>query len=334
MVTIDGTSFIVYMVFKHHILITKERSVRMEWFAVSLASAKEEMVWKLSRYLSDAFAELQLAPGAVELQWDIDIKNGIVRCLGPSRLPRSRAGKLQQAVIRQAVQGLSEYVIAELEPGLLSKIVRQESGYESAEECRKIEAFCINLLDENEYAPDDNSPCTNRKKRMQGISAELLLYLTERPTINLHGFVAFRLADYRESLREVVKYAVDEYILEKQYQDFIALLKYFVGVQEAKIPIVHVIHSDKEQFSLCDGYFQTLDNRVVDDWSTEFLESEMNLEDRVVSSLIAAAPQKIVIHSREPNKQMIRTIDTIFSGRVTMCRDCPACRSHYQKREI
>jgi hypothetical protein len=50
----------------------------------------------------------------------------------------------------------------------------------------------------------------------------------------LDGFLSFRLKEYRGRLAEVVDKAVDEYMMDMEYKEFIRVLRYFVDVQEAQ----------------------------------------------------------------------------------------------------
>ena len=42
----------------------------------------------------------------------------------------------------------------------------------------------------------------------------------------------------------------------------------------------------------------------------------MNMEDMIVSTLITVSPQQIVIHTRQPELPVMRTLETIFELRV------------------
>lgn len=52
----------------------------MELFTVCLLPSNEQEVWKLSRYLSEAFAPLHMAAGSDVLKWDIDAGQGRISC--------------------------------------------------------------------------------------------------------------------------------------------------------------------------------------------------------------------------------------------------------------
>lgn len=302
----------------------------MELFSACLTSHDGQEVWKLSRYLSEAFAPLHCISRADALEWDIDAQHGRIRCL---ELPgRGLAPLSRQEIIRHAADGLANYILHELEPGLLRTAVRKETGYTEAGELEKLEKICRQLLygDREEPAYIQEDQLADWMKRHSKITDELQLFMQDHPSIHVHGFVSFRLSLYWRMLKETVEYAVDEYIMEKQYQDFISLLRYFVGLQDPKTTVVHLFQLDDGQFQLCNYQLKPLEYRHSDRIVAEMLESEMNVEDRVVSSLIAASPRQIVIHSRLPDQQVIRTIESIFGDRVLLCTSCASCQAFFE----
>ena len=74
-----------------------------------------------------------------------------------------------------------------------------------------------------------------RLNRKSKILHKVLDYLSQNNCINIDGFINFRLQDYIEDLNKVIEQAVDELLLEKEYQEFIMLLKYFVDIQEPRL---------------------------------------------------------------------------------------------------
>ncbi|EET86548.1 sporulation protein YtxC, partial [Clostridium carboxidivorans P7] len=55
------------------------------------------------------------------------------------------------------------------------------------------------------------------------------------------GFITFRMKELREDLEEIVDKVVERYMTEKEYNEFIKLLKYFVEIQESKIEEINII---------------------------------------------------------------------------------------------
>ena len=47
--------------------------------------------------------------------------------------------------------------------------------------------------------------------------------------------------DYIEQLEESVDKAIDEYLMDKEYREFIKLLRHFVDLQEPKRDVVNIV---------------------------------------------------------------------------------------------
>ncbi len=121
-----------------------------------------------------------------------------------------------------------------------------------------------------------------------------------------------------EELHEVIDYAVDEFLMERQYQEFISLLKYFVYIQEAKTPAAHLMHKGGSEFTILNDQLQPIDaNQFDSSFSIELLDKDINFEDMIVSTLITVSPEQIYIHTREPDVQIISTISQIFLKTVS-----------------
>ena len=129
-----------------------------------------------------------------------------------------------------------------------------------------------------------------------------------------------------DDLQDIVDNAYNEFVLNEQYQEFIALLKYFVYFQDTKIPEVHLIHQGNNKFQLLDGNLKQLDISESRDVIVETIDRELNYEDMVVSALISASPKHIYIHTRDPEALSIKTIEQIFEGRTLICTCCKLCK--------
>lgn len=144
---------------------------------------------------------------------------------------------------------------------------------------------------------------------------------------NLHGFIIFRLRIWLELLRKCVDRAVNDYLLEKEYQEFIKLLKYFVALQEPKIDLIHVTMSEDRQIQLLDHQYQPIkwsEDDVQWDWDDSFVDEE----DQLVSMLITVAPHRVMLH-RHVYIRFPKAADTlkhVFENRVTLCKRCKLCQ--------
>ncbi|QYR20473.1 putative sporulation protein YtxC [Paenibacillus sp. sptzw28] len=304
----------------------------MELFTVSLISASTDAVDRLHRSLNDEFVDLhnvQDTIGDVSVAFTPNYESKEIQC--NAGLPEFKLPVHGPLVYRKAATAFARYILTEIEPLLLRAIIRKQFHYDDPKEVEMVEQYCRNLLFSgipsslDGEGADSDMLQIDRERRQNKVAAEIEAFLAVNTRIHLDGFVTFRLASYWEELREVAAFAVDEYMMDKQYQEFISLLKYFVRIQEVKLPIVHVLHRGGSEFALYDEQFQLLEAAPADRIVAEMLESEMNMEDMIVSTLITVAPHQIVIHTRHPELQVMRTLETIFEQRVQLCVECSRC---------
>ena len=139
-------------------------------------------------------------------------------------------------------------------------------------------------------------------------------------SLNLKGFINFRLKDYMEEIKELTEIAADEYIAETHYKEFIQLLKHYVEIQEALFEEVHFIPSDNGEHRILDECGLDITLNCMDELEKEGLTENACFDDLIISSLISMAPRKIYMHGQSciKNPQMLETIKSIFSGRIIM----------------
>jgi putative sporulation protein YtxC len=159
-------------------------------------------------------------------------------------------------------------------------------------------------------------------------------YLKEKNSLLFDGFLRFRLKEYKESLKQLVEHAVEEYLMEKEYQEFIGLLQYFVSIQVPKTTTIHVIHIDDRNFQWHDDHFQLFSQDDLHRFFSDLTGESINYEDLVITTLISLAPAKVILHTRQPTNQIIYTIKSIFKGKIELCEDCPHCAKHLEKKDL
>ncbi|MCR2807937.1 putative sporulation protein YtxC [Paenibacillus soyae] len=301
----------------------------MDLFTVTLPSNHDGSLQTLRELLTEHVnAELHKRKPSPSARVEFHIEGPLrIRCeASPADFQLKRDGS---AVYKATADAIAEFVIGELEPELLSFIIKKKYKNNPSMDAAIIEKYCHELLHGKEWESlGSRFHEADRTRRKNKVSDELEKHLQENTILNIGGFLAFRLLPYRNELAEIVEYALDEYVLDKQYQEFISLLKYFVQLQETKVPIVHLLHKGGHEFTLYNESFQTLDPKPpADRIVAEMLETEMNIEDMVISSLISVSPKQITVHTRNPDMQVVRTIETIFDGRVNVCVKCTSCSS-------
>ncbi|WP_166242080.1 putative sporulation protein YtxC [Paenibacillus turpanensis] len=285
----------------------------MELFTINIKEMKSEASALWIQQLSERLASLHTTLNQ-------DGPNLVVR----GELPRFQLALHGKKVIRAIASACTEYVLDQ-EMLLLRQLLMKEYQYKNEEELAAIEKHAKHLIDLTSEE-EENTGLDIGQKRAKKIEQAFQEYLEEHTLLILEGFIRFRLQHYHEELREMAEYAVDEYIMDQQYQEFISLLKYFVYIQDAKIPIAHLVHQGERDFVLLNEQMKPIETEQMDQFVVELIDKEVNYEDLIVSTLISVSPQKIFIHTRHPDMQVIRTIQQIFEDRAKLCTYCNFCK--------
>lgn len=232
------------------------------------------------------------------------------------------SGQTDALVRHYLANALTDVIVDGLEPDLLRKIIRGTYSYFSREEQDLIAASAQVSL---RSGPDGGSQQTlNRRIR---ILHRLRDFLDSSDELVLEGFIMFRLQDYVEELEDAVDRAVDEFLMEREYREFVRLLKYFVDVQEPRIDHVHVLIRPGGSFRLVDDQGLAIRSEYLEEFVVEMVESEVNYDDLLISALITLAPRRITVHGMTEvlEDESLETITAVFAERVTLCEECPGC---------
>ena len=151
-------------------------------------------------------------------------------------------------------------------------------------------------------------------------------FLKNENKLFLKGFVTFRLKTYKEELAKSIDTAVNQYLIEKEYNEFVSLLKLYINSEGSKCNEVHLIYKNSESFLLDKNQNpiqpnnNLLNNKYLSDIS--FSSSDITL-----NTLLNIIPQKIFIHLINMEiDDFINTLELIFEKRVIICTDCNICR--------
>lgn len=291
----------------------KEVKAGMEYIRVQLGGLPERTD-QFVHLLNEQITRYLHKDIAVDMyRWTVDQLVEVTVC--------SEDGHAIRDVVAQAT---TEYILDILEKEIVRDLIVREYGFEEPEELAAIESYCWHSSDPLQD-PLQNMEIGTRHRKSR-IYEELIQYFDQEHLLNIDGMVRFRLQRYTDELRDIIEYAIDEYTADKQYEEFISLLKYFVYIQEAKIPAAHLIHRGGHEFILLNEQMEPIETKQLDQFVVEMIDKEINYEDMIVSTLITVSPQKVYIHTRNPEMQVIKTIQQIFEERASVCTSCPRCR--------
>lgn len=129
----------------------------------------------------------------------------------------------------------------------------------------------------------------------------------------------FRIKKYLEILDEISSEAVNNFIIEKEYLEFISLLKLYINTQSSTCNVVHIIYSNEESI-LLDQNKNKIDIQT-ELFSAKYLSDiSFSSNDYTLNSLLTLLPKEIYIHLTDNYiDEFINTLQLIFEKRVHIC---------------
>lgn len=197
--------------------------------------------------------------------------------------------------------------------------------YEELEEIRleslKVLKGKMTIIDENSIF------CINKRN---DILDKISNCINENNEINIEGFITFRIRELLDDLESIIDKVVEKYMVDKEYNEFIKLLKYFVEIQESKIDYLSIIIDNDGKYIIKDKEGDITESFFKDLKALKCSKNiNSDLDDVLISALITNSPDKIVIHCAENcrNSELIDTIEKVFTDRVEFCNSCSICKS-------
>ncbi len=219
---------------------------------------------------------------------------------------------------------LKKFLICYFEPIYIKKEMEEEYSYLDHREKNKVYQYLLKYKKEKIY----------QEEIAEILEEKLKTYLDWNNEILLDGFMRFRLKPYQEIMKETLKKALEDFFMEQEYREFLALLKHFVAIQEAKLECVHLVFDEKGLFRLYDDRYHKIGLEYVEEG---LLTDDLSIRhyDLLISSLINIAPKKLVIHrignlsflQEESYKEILETIEGIFQDSLEICFGCEFCKT-------
>ena len=210
---------------------------------------------------------------------------------------------------------IGEVVIEFYEEKMLKQLINYNYFYFDEYEKNKILENCMQLIEPEMY----NTKLLDNKNIKE--------YVKENKAMILDGFVYFRLRAYLEYLDEVVDSGVNQFVIEKEYREFISLLRVYV---ESKVPeynLLHLIYTNGESILLDEKRNIVPVSENI--YNAKYLSDiSFSSNDFALNTLLCLLPRRIEIHLIDDEDEFINTLKLIFEGRVTICKDCDICKTY------
>ena len=220
---------------------------------------------------------------------------------------------------------LSFMIIDEFEDILMKKMIDKNYFYFDSLERNKILKNCYNILSDDYYLWFD--------KKFDTLYNCIYTFISENKILILDGFMNFRLQKYTSILDEIVSEAINSYIIEKEYMEFISLLKLYIHSQKSNVNIVHLIYNSSDSILLDENKNIILNSEEM--FNAKYLSDiSFSSNDYTLNSLLNLLPKKLYIHLIDNEiDEFINTLQMIFENRVSICLNCEICNLYkYHKK--
>lgn len=138
---------------------------------------------------------------------------------------------------------------------------------------------------------------------------QLMDYYSEYASLNLEGFLQFRMRRQRDEWQEIVDRIAEERLMSREYAELLGVLGAFASMQQPRM----------EEISICinpDGSCTLTDDTNA---RIEYVDCS---EDGIVGLLVSMAPAKLTVYdlSNGHGQKIADAIARVFSGRVRVYR--------------
>lgn len=216
---------------------------------------------------------------------------------------------------------LTNTVIEFYQESIISRIINVNYFYFDNFERNIINEECLELLKQDE------------EEIRESIFNKIKKYIECNRNIVLEGVVNFRLQEYIKILDNIVDIAVNKYIIEKEYKEFIGLLKTYVNSTPPQTDLMHLIYINGESILL------DKDKKVIQvdcniNNAKYLSDISFSSNDIALNTLLSLIPKKIQVHLITKGDEFINTLKTIFENRVEFCTECNICKTYKSIKNI
>lgn len=152
-------------------------------------------------------------------------------------------------------------------------------------------------------------------------------FINDNMHIHLGGFALFRMKEYLSDFEDEIDFAIDEYMQQKRYRDFINFLKFFIDIQEPAVDKINLVIEKNGDYRILDGEGVPISEEILDSTYCEISTLDEDDGYIMLNDLISLAPKSITVHCGHSIEEYdtLKIINEIFEGRVEVCHHCKIC---------
>lgn len=189
-----------------------------------------------------------------------------------------------------------------------------------------IEKSCIDIFNKNVNSLDSsiqNSVIDRKHYLWESISN----HISCNKSLFLDAFITFKLSDYIKCLDSILDFAVNKFVVNKEYSEFINMLKLYIKSKPTNSNIIHLIYQNEESILLDENknIIALTKNNLYNYYLSDISFSS---NDYALNSLLSLLPKKLIVHLISPSDDFINTLTLIFENRISICCNCSICKTY------
>lgn len=221
-------------------------------------------------------------------------------------------------------QGMLGYIVTDWQYAFIERRLGMLHTYLTQEEREYVSLLVFHAL-RKEEAPIAGLFQSQWQQRLSEAIHELL---EQDGPFFVDGLVRFRLRDYLTSVDAVIHEMVEQFLTDREYEEFVSMLRYMLDAQPSSTQVLHVYCSN-DLVWMCDEQGTLIRDSEVTKAAQQVSEDDdVNAEDLTMSILITRSPCQIVIHDQTvdaPWPTFAETVERVFLDRSKRCEGCPTC---------
>lgn len=201
-------------------------------------------------------------------------------------------------------------ILESYEEIIYKKIIANEYFYFDSIDRAKILDFIVDLQEDCDYSAKYNL--------LYNIFNS---YFCKNNKLYLDGFITFRLKDYFQLLNDKVDYAVNSFLIDREYTEFISILKIYIKSQKSHADLIHLVYN-KSKAILLDENKNIIEDKSLELNAKYLSDISFSANDYAFNTILSLVPKKIYIHLiDEKCDEFINTLKLIFENRVVFCKE-------------
>lgn len=237
-------------------------------------------------------------------------------------------GQNKNTFLEEISRILANMVIELYTEKIIYKIILNEYFYFD-----KIEIFqIVNTTIDDLY--DDEETVYPKDKTFKLLCHDFYEYLNYNKSLVLQGFMTFRIKNYIEILGEQVDKSVNKFLIEREYTEFITLLRMYINTEPSSCDIIHLVYYNSRPLLLDkDKNIIEIEENI---FNAKYLSDiTFSSNDYALNTLLTLLPKKIYIHLIDNTiDEFITTLKLIFENKVIYCTDCAICKIYKKSHAL